>query len=284
MILKTKLRRMRTFLSIGLAVTAAAGILFADHSWGNYHWARSQNPFTVNLGDNVTSTWDAYLSDASLDWTVSSVLDAPIVPGGSTTARKCSPTSGRVEVCDASYGGNGWLGIAQIWVSGDHIVQGTVKLNDFYFDSSLYSYNTPAWRRLVTCQEVGHTFGLDHQDEDFNNPNLGTCMDYTSDPTTNQHPNAHDYEELETIYAHLDSGGTSGGGGGGGGKGKNGNGTLPPAFTGLELTGPGQWGRSVALSNNGLHETFEADFGGGNVVITFVTWVNGAERGRALNQ
>jgi hypothetical protein len=39
------------------------------------------------------------------------------------------------------------------------------------------------------CQEVGHTFGLDHQDENFNNTNLGTCMDYTNDPSTNQHPN-----------------------------------------------------------------------------------------------
>ncbi len=32
------------------------------------------------------------------------------------------------------------------------------------------------------CQEIGHDFGLDHQDENFNNPNLGTCMDYTNDP------------------------------------------------------------------------------------------------------
>ena len=36
-------------------------------------------------------------------------------------------------------------------------------------------------------------------------------MDYTNDPSTNQHPNAHDYEELDIIYSHLD--GTSGGGG-----------------------------------------------------------------------
>jgi hypothetical protein len=30
-------------------------------------------------------------------------------------------------------------------------------------------------------------------------------MDYTNDPTTNQHPNQHDYDELVTIYSHLDS-------------------------------------------------------------------------------
>ena len=30
-------------------------------------------------------------------------------------------------------------------------------------------------------------------------------MDYTNNPITNQHPNAHDYEELDLIYAHLDT-------------------------------------------------------------------------------
>ena len=60
------------------------------------------------------------------------------------------------------------------------------------------------------CQEVGHTFGLDHQDEDFFNPNIGTCMDYTTDPDgtilgqlSNEHPNQHDYDMLKSIYAHL---------------------------------------------------------------------------------
>jgi hypothetical protein len=67
---------------------------------------------------------------------------------------------------------------------------------------------------MVTCQEIGHTFGLDHQDENFNNANLGTCMDYTMNPGSNQQPNQHDYDDLKKIYAHTDGG--SGGGGGGG--------------------------------------------------------------------
>src|SRR4030095_6084444 len=108
-----------------------------------------------------------------------------------------------VEVCNGSYGNNGWLGIAQIWVSGKHITQGSVRLNDTYFDTP--KYNTDAWRQLVVCQEVGHTFGLDHQDEDFDNRPLGTCMDYSNDPTPNQHPDQHDYDELAIIYSHLDS-------------------------------------------------------------------------------
>ena len=58
---------------------------------------------------------------------------------------------------------------------------------------------------MVMRQEVGHVFGLAHQDEDFNNPNLGTCMDYTGDPESNQHPNQHDRDQLDTIY-HNDPG------------------------------------------------------------------------------
>jgi hypothetical protein len=31
---------------------------YADHWWGGYHWARTSNPFTLKVGDNVSSTWD----------------------------------------------------------------------------------------------------------------------------------------------------------------------------------------------------------------------------------
>jgi len=52
------------------------------------------------------------------------------------------------------------------------------------------------------CQEIGHVFGLDHTSVDGSSQ--GTCMDYSSDPSRIS-PNSHDYEMLETIYAHLDS-------------------------------------------------------------------------------
>lgn len=188
---------------------AAGALVYAEHSWGNYHWARSANPFTLKLGDNVSTAWDVYLAEASNDWSQSLVLDTAIVPGG-TNARRCRPTSGRAEVCNYKYGFNGWLGVASIWVSGSHIIKGTVKVNDSYFDTP--TYNTPAWRRFVMCQEVGHEFGLNHQNENFSDPNLGTCMDYTNDPSgalkgqlSNEHPNTHDYEQLQTIYGHSDS-------------------------------------------------------------------------------
>jgi hypothetical protein len=53
----------------GFAVAVlSAATLYANHSWGNYHWARTSNPFTLQTGDNVGSQWDAYLDEAILDW------------------------------------------------------------------------------------------------------------------------------------------------------------------------------------------------------------------------
>lgn len=207
---------MRKLLTLGTSLAVMAllgGTATASHSWGNYHWARASNPVQLDLGSNVASAWPGHLGVAANDWDQSTVLSLTQVQGAGL--KNCGPVEGRVEVCDDRYGYRGWLGIAEIWASGDHIVQGRVKLNDSYLLGG-GSYDTDAWRQLVVCQEVGHTFGLDHQDEDFSNPNLGTCMDYTNDPSTNQHPNSHDYEELATIYEHLD-GGSGGGGGGGGG-------------------------------------------------------------------
>ena len=261
----------RGFLSISgfaaLLLGAGPSIGLADHSWGNYHWERSSAPFHLELGDNLTSNWDSYLDTTSSDWNQSPVLDTSVVPGG-TAAKKCRPTSGRAEVCNTTYGLTGWLGVAQIWVGGGHITQGTMKVNDSYFNSA--PYNTPAWKNLVMCQEVGHLFGLDHQDEDFSNVPLGTCMDYSNDPVPNQHPNVHDYDQLETIYTHLDQAEDTGGPPRRG-RGRN---RMPPAMSDLDLDGPPQWGTRIKKGHRGRTETYVLDFGHGHKVFTFVVWAD----------
>jgi hypothetical protein len=237
-----------------VGIVTLPGAASANHSWGGYHWARTANPFTLKLDDNVSSAWDSYLNTASSDWSKSTVLDTVVVQGSFGRPRQCSPNTGEVEVCNTTYGNTGWLGIASISVTGGvHITQGSVKLNDTYFSTA--QYNTPAWRALVTCQEIGHTFGLDHQDENFDNPNLGTCMDYTNDPSTNQHPNQHDYDELVAIYSHLDS-------------------TTTVAFNGLAHVGnsPASWGRLLKGSASHGMGVYLRDFGNGNMVITHVFW------------
>jgi hypothetical protein len=260
-------RSRRRFIVIALAILALSAfpaVSSANHAWGNYHWARTSNPFTLKLGDNVSSLWDSALSGASTDWSKSTVLDTTVV-AGSANPKNCRPTGGRVEVCNSTYGNNGWLGVAQIWASGSHITQGTVKLNDTYFNTP--TYNTSAWRNLVTCQEIGHTFGLDHQDENFSNANLNTCMDYTNDPSTNQPPNQHDYDELQIIYSHLDSTTTVGAALPGAGAG-----ATPPDFSNGDFNTAAEWGQLVRSSADGRVAVYARDFGGGHTLITFVTW------------
>ena len=135
-------------------------------------------------------------------------------------------------------------------------------MNDTYFNTS--TYNKPEWRQLVMCQEVAHTFGLDHQDENFDNPNLGTCMDYTRDPSTNQHPNQHDYDELVTIYSHLDSSTTL----------SPAVGPRAPMAVGDPDVGdsPADWGRAVAFLAAGRGRVYQRDLGAGRQLWTFVLW------------
>ncbi len=206
------LRRSLLLVPI-LAILLSGTIAYASHSWNGYHWARTANTFTLQIENDLTTiAWNNALGPASTDWSASTVLNTTIVNLRAPTGN-CSAILGKDVVCNKKYGSNGWLGIAQIWVYGDgHIAQGIVKLNDTYFNTT--RYNTPAWRRLVVCQEVGHTLGLDHQDANFTNSNLETCMDYTNDPDgtianpdqfSNVQLNQHDYDQLVTMYTHLDT-------------------------------------------------------------------------------
>jgi hypothetical protein len=76
-------------------------------------------------------------------------------------------------------------------------------MNDTYYAPGT-RYDTPVWRAAVVCQEVGHTFRLDHQDESGGDFHIS--VDHADYPAAdNTHPNTHDYEELAAIYSHLDT-------------------------------------------------------------------------------
>jgi len=191
-----------------VAVGASARSASANHSWSTYHWGRTANPFTLKVGNNVSSSWTQYLTNTSTVWNKSSVLQTSVVAG--QASGKCRGTTGRVEVCSGTYGNNGWLGLASISLSGGHISVGTVKVNDTYFNTP--TYNNPNEREHVMCQEVGHTFGLDHQDT--SGAAFYTCMDYFSNTganatsTTSTAPDQGDYDQLTCIYDPNNAGKT----------------------------------------------------------------------------
>ena len=259
-----------------LAVPFVAG---ANNTWGVYHWANTtaptvESPITLSLGDNVSGTWLRHLTTANTDWNVSAVFENTI-DDGRTNPKRCNPASGLVEICSSKYGANGWLGVAGIWVSDSHITKGYVKVNDTYFNTA--TYGTDAWRQLVMCQEVGHLFGLGHQDEDFSNANLNTCMDYTGDPESNQHPDDHDFATLDGIYIYGDGfdswslAPAADEGGGKGNKGKNGKNNKNGNPPGADIR---QWGKAISNDGKGRPDLFELDLGNGNRLFTHVFWAD----------
>ena len=196
---------MKNYNNLALATAALASSLLtmpvsANHSWGDYHWARDTTPFTLKVIDSTTANWDSELNNSLSAWSQSNAIDLVIASSNDNNRirKRCSMVKGQMRVCNASYGRNGWLGLASINLdSNGHITQGTAKMNDSYD-----SYWTQDEKNHVMCQEIGHVFGLGHTSEDGSSQK--TCMDYSQD-TNSQWPNAHDYQMLSVIYGHADS-------------------------------------------------------------------------------
>ncbi len=203
------LMKMRNLVAaaVAAAITLGSFSASASHSWNNYHWARTTASFNLQTLDSTVpggtnANWPSLLGTAASQWSQSNSLNLVLSPFTNTSQsrRKCSAVPGKIRVCNAAYGKNGWLGLASINLDANgHISQGTAKMNDSY--ASVYAGDANEAKHVM-CQEVGHTFGLGHTSEDGSSQN--TCMDYSSSPTSTS-PNQHDYDELAIIYQHLDS-------------------------------------------------------------------------------
>lgn len=278
------MKMLRQVALAGGAALIALTPADANHSWNGYHWARNGTNLTLRINTAIASKWDDSVGTAISDWENSTELTLN-AQSAAVDPKKCSPIAGQVLVCNAAYGRRGWLGIASIWLErgSKHITQATTKLNDSYHDSA--PYNQPAWRSLVACQEIGHDWGLDHQDETFSNVNLGTCMDYTNAPAggvlngfnygpSNEHPNTHDYDELKAIYNHDDGYTTA----------------VQSTNFGIRQVGravpqappsegigdsPAEWGRAIHRDSQGRADVFVKDFASGERAVTHVFWAPG---------
>ena len=58
---------LRGALALMVILVMPATVL-ADHSWGTYHWARTSNPFSLKVGNNMTGDWPTYYNAAIGDW------------------------------------------------------------------------------------------------------------------------------------------------------------------------------------------------------------------------
>lgn len=248
----------------------------ASHSWNNYHWARTTPQFTLKIGDNMTSAWTSYLANASADWNSPEAFGAATTPVmtaivvGTSSAKRCQMVKGTTQVCNSKYGNNGWLGLASINISGEHITQGSAKMNDSYFNTA--KYNNPNEKLHVVCQEIAHTFGLAHQSEDGSSQD--SCMDYFSNTgvnatsTLSTRPNAHDFYQLGELYNHADSTST----------------VAPFSLAAGEAPvsdvtdDPNSWGQFMKDQSRGRNAYYERVNRDGSKTLTHVFWTEEAAK------
>lgn len=309
-----KLRNVTRFTAAAVLLAGAGGALAGTgHQWGDYHWTDSTgSPITLKLshkfadypGRDGYAIWGSYYERAVADWENGSSIGDPLNfsstsgEANHTTAQACAPITGEVVVCSYKYGtSEGWVGIAEIDISGTSILWATAKFNDSYYEpDSPYAgtYNTPAQRAFVACHEVGHTFGLGHLDTAFYNKNLGSCMDYTADPDgggrrnpDNRYPGTVDWEVLNspTMYGDYSGGGKKGVGGRGGP-----NRLDPFAFrdVGAAPAQPsaayGRFGLIRGYDDEGRPVEFTRRMPNGHTRLTFVTWAKGVRPQGSRNQ
>ena len=178
---------------------------FIKDPWNNKHgngtslgqyelWPNTGQGLKLTIQDALTDNWYPYFRQAVLDWDAAPALTLTIT-NASKADPTCTPIRGILKICNKDYGDSGWLGINDSILQNNYIVSSVAKMNEYYLNQSSNSL-----RQYVMCHEIGHGFGLPHRDENFNNLDLGTCLDYTSRPQNNMHPNSVDFDHLAQLY------------------------------------------------------------------------------------
>lgn len=160
---------------VGLAVGARAG-----HQWSCYEYPNNAIAFYNGAAGTYYNVFQKETFSDGDSWNPATVMTISQV-GSYGTSDQTNALSG-------NYGPTSWLGLATIFPSGCTINYAEAALNAYWLDG----YGQSA-KEHVACQEVGHTFGLDHQ------YGSATCMNDSR--LDAPQPDGHDADMLLTIYS-----------------------------------------------------------------------------------
>ncbi len=202
-----------------------------NHQWNKYHWTKtSPDQLVLKVGDCLGShpvqgaSWSSILNNVLFhsysSWTDPDIDIDNWSGAGSTNLGLglvgCDDKAANIKSYSDNYGDNGWLGLASIWIyvgKDKHIARGETKVNDYYIvDPSYDGFDQDIEWQHVLCQEIGHTFGVDHVVDP-------TCMNTETRPLRFPEPYTGDQVLLNSssMYGHYHTGSGGGGGGGPGG-------------------------------------------------------------------
>jgi len=164
------------------------------------------NGLTLEIQNALTEDWHIYFNKAIIDWQLGNPNELTLITSVIAPDPKCTPKDGVMTVCNADFGATGWVGINEVYFQGKYIVSSVAKMNEYYTaDTVVNQMKNPTvkiedTRQYTMCHEIGHGFGLSHLDEDFNNEDRHSCMDYSNSPKNNLNPSEEDYSALFKIY------------------------------------------------------------------------------------
>lgn len=179
------MNRKRSLLSLAslFVLVFAATTAVATNRWGCWKYANyAINWYNGGSGDYYNIYNEEAKTDSNSWHNYTDVSLTNVSAAGSTD---------HVNAYNGSYGSTGWLGIAEIQrSSGCTVYQGRSRLNQTYLDNGSYTRTN---KKHVACQEVGHLFGLHH-----NQGSNTTCMNDTI--LSAPYPNSHDQSMINSIY------------------------------------------------------------------------------------
>jgi hypothetical protein len=173
---------------------------FAGTNGTEYMWrsASGSGGLELELLNALSDDWQSYFEQAVTDWESGTPDALTLTTSKITVESACSPVDGVMKVCNGDYGDTGWRGINEYATTGvnSRIISSSAKMNEYYLPAS-----DNVERQYTMCHEIGHGFGLPHTDENFYNPVLGDCLDYTElRKSANLKPGQVNYDKLAGLY------------------------------------------------------------------------------------